>query len=113
VVPQAGPTLGGGVVGALLLSPLLTPHTSTCAYNHFSLLHTYEDLYGITTYLGNASVANPIDPDLSASSDPCAAGGSVPETSHTVLLGLGGLGAAAAAVYAGRRRRGGLEASGA
>jgi hypothetical protein len=113
VVPEAGPTLGGGVVGALLLSPLLTPHTSTCAYNHFSLLRTYEDIYGITTYLGNANVANPIDPDLSATSDPCAASGSVPEASHAILFGLGGLGVAGVLVYAAYRRRRPLDPTGA
>ncbi|HET6966610.1 MAG TPA: alkaline phosphatase family protein [Acidimicrobiales bacterium] len=67
-----GEVSGGGKVGAVLLSPLLTPHTSSCAYNHFSLLRTYEDLFGTGTHLGQASVAGPIDPDLTAVSDPCA-----------------------------------------
>lgn len=64
--------VGGGKVGAVLLSPLLTPHTSTCPYNHFSLLRTYEDLFGIGTHLGQASVAGAVDPDLAAATDPCA-----------------------------------------
>jgi hypothetical protein len=72
VVPQAGPSFGGGKVGTVLLSPLITPHTSSCSYNHFSLLHTYEDLFAIKTQLGNASVANPIDPELTSAGDPCA-----------------------------------------
>jgi hypothetical protein len=104
VVPVAGPTLGGGVVGALLLSPLLSAHTSTCAYNHFSMLRTYEDLYGIKTYLGNASVANPVDPDLTATSDPCGAAASVPEVPSSAALGAAGLGAAGILVYTRRRR---------
>lgn len=71
VVPLGGPAFGGGQVGAVLLSPLIHPHVSSCAYNHFSLLHTYEDIFGIKTLLGNASVANPIDPDLVATHSPC------------------------------------------
>jgi hypothetical protein len=107
VVPAAGPSLGGGKVGAVLLSPLLTPHTSTCAYNHFSLLRTYEDLFGIRTHLGNASVANSITPDLTASGDPCAPTASVPEVSSAASLGAGGLAVAAVAVYVRSRRTGG------
>jgi hypothetical protein len=106
VVPEAGPSFGGGKVGAVLLSPLLTAHTSSCAYNHFSMLHTYEDLFGIKTLLGNASVANPVDPDLTATSDPCTApAASVPEASSAGLLGAAGLAVAAGAVYLTRSRR--------
>lgn len=39
---------GGGQVGALLIGQHLTPHTSTCSYNHFSFLRSYEDLFGLT-----------------------------------------------------------------
>lgn len=67
-----GELTGGGKVGAVLLSPRLTPHISSCPYNHFSLLGTYEDLFGIGTHLGQASVAGPIDRDLTATTDPCA-----------------------------------------
>ena len=42
VVPEA-PGLGGGQVGAVLLSPLLHSYKSSCDYNHFSMLRTYED----------------------------------------------------------------------
>jgi hypothetical protein len=71
VLPVGGPAFGGGQVGALLISPLLHPHTSACAYNHFSMLRTYEQLFHISTYLGNASVANSIGPDLTATKSPC------------------------------------------
>ena len=106
VVPEA-PGLGGGQVGAVLLSPLLHPHTSSCAYNHFSMLRTYEDLFGIKTYLGNASVANSLDAELTATSDPCAAAGSVPEASSAALMGLGGLAVAAFVLILVRRTGGG------
>jgi hypothetical protein len=38
------------------------------------MLRTYEDLFGVSNqgYLGNASVANSLDPELTAISDPCA-----------------------------------------
>ncbi len=91
---------GGGRTGALLLSPLLTPHTSRCAYNHFSLLHTYEDLFGITTggadgagHLGMAATTEPFGTDVYGAIDTCTPGPTVPEVPHTVWLALGGLAA--------------------
>ena len=73
-VQSNAPGFGGGKVGAVILSPLLTAHTSSCDYNHFSMLRTYEDLFGVRGqgYLGNASVANSLDAELTATSDPCA-----------------------------------------
>ena len=78
VVPEA-PGFGGGKVGAVLLSNALHPHTSSCNYNHFSMLRTYEDMFGNDVqhgshfdYLGNASVANSLDAELTATTDPCA-----------------------------------------
>ena len=39
---------GGGVVGAVLLSPYIAPGTkSTTSYNHYSMLGTIEDLFGL------------------------------------------------------------------
>jgi hypothetical protein len=39
---------GGGVVGAVLLSPFIAPGTrSTTAYNHFSMLASVEDIFGL------------------------------------------------------------------
>jgi hypothetical protein len=64
-------TGGGGLTGALLLSPLLTPHTSTVDYNHYSLLRSLEDLFGVTTggsdgqgHLGQAAVAPAFGTDV-------------------------------------------------
>jgi photosystem II stability/assembly factor-like uncharacterized protein len=40
---------GGGRIGALILSPYVRPGTvSNTPYNHYSLLRTLEDIYGIT-----------------------------------------------------------------
>ena len=40
--------LGGGRVGAVLLSPFITPGTvSSVAYNHYSLLASIEDYFGV------------------------------------------------------------------
>jgi len=50
---------GGGRVGAVLLSPFIKPGTvSSAAYNHYSLLRTIEDIFGLG-YLGYAA-----EPDL-------------------------------------------------
>ncbi|HVP32558.1 MAG TPA: alkaline phosphatase family protein [Steroidobacteraceae bacterium] len=39
---------GGGRVGAVILSPFVRPGTvSTVAYNHYSLLHTVEAIFGL------------------------------------------------------------------
>ena len=49
---QTGP--GGGRIGAVLLSPYIAPGTqSETAYNHYSLLRTLEDLFGLS-HLGYA-----------------------------------------------------------
>ena len=46
---------GGDVTGAVLLSPFIKPGTTTSTpYNHYSLLRTIEDIFGITTHLGYA-----------------------------------------------------------
>jgi hypothetical protein len=55
---------GGGEVGALLLSPFVKSHTTNQEpYNHFSLLRTIEDLFGLKHlgYAGSAGV-NPFEP---------------------------------------------------
>jgi phosphatidylinositol-3-phosphatase len=55
-VARAGITgPGGGRVGALVLSPLVTPgSTSRVPYNHYSLLCSIEDIFGLT-HLGYAA----------------------------------------------------------
>jgi hypothetical protein len=56
-VPLPGRTgPGGGRIGAVLLSPLIKPGTvSTVSYNHYSLLRTVEDVFGLP-YLGDAAM---------------------------------------------------------
>jgi hypothetical protein len=46
---EAGlPGLGGGQTGAVLLSPFIKPGTvSISSYNHYSLLASIEDLFGL------------------------------------------------------------------
>ena len=46
---------GGGIVGAVLLSPAITPGTvSTAAYNHYSYLRSMEDIFGLA-HIGYAA----------------------------------------------------------
>jgi hypothetical protein len=53
---NAGAT-GGGKIGAVLLSPFIKPGTVTqTAYNHYSLLRTVEDIFGLA-HLGFAAQA--------------------------------------------------------
>lgn len=80
---------GGGKVGFVGLSTRITPHVSTCAYNHFSLLRTWEDLFqlspqqtpqlsqipgsdglGHLAHAGDAGVSSLLG-DLLSVSDPC------------------------------------------
>ncbi len=56
-LPDKGPGVmgpGGGRIGAVLVSPLIKPGTvSNTAYNHYSLLRSLEDMFGLD-YLGYA-----------------------------------------------------------
>jgi hypothetical protein len=56
-VPEPGKNgPGGGRIGAVLLSPLIRPGTvSTVEYNHYSLLRTVEDIFGLP-HLGDAAI---------------------------------------------------------
>ena len=56
-VPEPGKNgPGGGRIGAVLLSPLIRPGTvSTVEYNHYSLLRTVEDIFGLP-HLGDAAM---------------------------------------------------------
>jgi hypothetical protein len=77
---------GGGQIGAVFLGRMLHPHVSTCAYNHFSLLRTWEDIFRLTAkrtsipggdgrgHLGHAgdSFLIPMTRELTATSNPCA-----------------------------------------
>jgi hypothetical protein len=66
-VPQPGKTgPGGGRIGAVLLSPFIRPGTvSTVPYNHYSLLRTIEDNFGLP-HLGDAAMpqARSFGPDV-------------------------------------------------
>ena len=77
---------GGGQVGAVLLGPALHAHVSSCRYNHFSLLRTWEDLFQLGTnttgiagsdrhghlaHAGDRGVV-PLTRELSATTNPCA-----------------------------------------
>jgi hypothetical protein len=49
--------LGGGKVGAVLISPFIKPGTvSTTSYNHYSMLRSVQDIFGLQ-YLGNAGAS--------------------------------------------------------
>lgn len=55
----------GGQTGALLLGAGLTPgKVDAGSYDHYSLLRTIEDTFGISTHLGLASNAAPITGDF-------------------------------------------------
>ena len=58
---NGGPTPGngGGRVGAVLLSPFVRPgRVVSTSYNHFSLLRSVENLFGLG-HLGYAESPNP------------------------------------------------------
>ena len=58
---------GGGRVGLLAVSPFIRPGTvSTRAYNHYSLLRTLSDLYGVKRlgYAGQATGVLSFGPDV-------------------------------------------------
>jgi hypothetical protein len=56
---------GGGLTGTVLVSPFISPgasaptgrHLNTTEYNHYSLLRSLEDLFGISEHLGYAAPA--------------------------------------------------------
>ena len=51
----------GGRTGAILISPRLPQGTTvTASYDHYSLLRTLEDAFGITEHLGRAGAAAPM-----------------------------------------------------
>jgi hypothetical protein len=59
---------GGGQVGALLLSPFIKGgNLDQDEYNHFSLLRTVEDLFGLS-HLGYAAAASSFSPSLFSAS---------------------------------------------
>jgi hypothetical protein len=74
-------TPGGGDTGSVLISPYITPGTSsTTYYNHYSWLRTMEDLFNVSS--GTANTSN----------DPVFLSNSTAGTSYTVAGGLDNLG---------------------
>ncbi|MDQ1747470.1 MAG: phosphatidylinositol-3-phosphatase [Frankiaceae bacterium] len=77
IYPESGNGQGGGLVGALAIGRCVRPGaTDATPYNHYSLLRSLEDLYGVTTggadgkgHLGMAGAAGlaSFGPDLFAS----------------------------------------------
>ena len=59
--PGAGQFAGGGNVLFAVLSPLAKPGIYGGSFNHYSMLRTLEDGFGITNYLGGAASASPIN----------------------------------------------------
>jgi hypothetical protein len=56
--------LGGGRIGAVLVSRFITPGSlNSTPYNHYSLLRTIEDLFGLTP-LGYAKTARGFGHDV-------------------------------------------------
>jgi phosphatidylinositol-3-phosphatase len=57
------PGPGGGITGTVMISPFISPgsesptgfHLNTTDYNHYSLLRSLEDLFGIKEHLGYAA----------------------------------------------------------
>jgi hypothetical protein len=72
---EAGlPGLGGGQTGAVLLSPFIKPGTvSISSYNHYSLLASIEDLFGLHR-LGEANLAGTTTFGSDVFTQPSAAG---------------------------------------
>ncbi len=65
-IMSGGSGPGGGVVGAVLLSPFITPGTtSSTNYNHYSLLGSVEDIFGLAR-IGYAQGANAFGADVFA-----------------------------------------------
>jgi hypothetical protein len=56
---------GGGRIGAVLLSPYITPGTTTLTdYNHYSSLASFEDLFGLPRLAEAATASGTFGPDV-------------------------------------------------
>ena len=86
--------MGGGDVGAVLLSPYIAPGTvSTTAYNHYSMLGSVEDLFGLP-HLGYAQLPGETDFGSDVYTDPAgtAFSGTAPAGGTGGGPGVGGSG---------------------
>jgi phosphatidylinositol-3-phosphatase len=52
---------GGGNIAFAVLGPLVEPGVYGGTFDHYSFLRTMEDGFGISTYLGGAASANPVN----------------------------------------------------
>ena len=69
---------GGGDIGAVLLSPCIAPGTvSTVAYNHYTMLRSVEDMFGLP-HLGYAELPGETSFGSDIFTRPCTAAGSSP-----------------------------------
>jgi len=92
----------GGRTGALLISPQLAQgSTDPTSYDHFSLLRTIEDSFGIPEHLNMAATANPM---TAAFAGPNATP-TLPETPLPLLLLLTAAPVGALTIRRARHRR--------
>ena len=86
------PGPGGGKVGAVLLSPYIRPGTVTqTSYNHYSLLRSFEDLFGLA-HLGYAAAdgVTPLGADVFTGSGPVPVTTPIPTCTSSSLGGQRG-----------------------
>jgi hypothetical protein len=94
---------GGGITGAVLISPFISPgseqptglHLNNTDYNHYSLLRSLEDLFGLGDHLGYAAPSSVVpfgsdvfDPIPPAAPPACAA---APQSVFTITRRATGL----------------------
>jgi phosphatidylinositol-3-phosphatase len=113
------PGPGGGITGALLISPFISPgsaqpsglHLNNTDYNHYSLLRSLEDLFGIKQHLGYAAPASvvPFGSDVFDRVPPPPAGGSAIGSGGS---GSGGDGGSASGAPPGAEQGGNAPAQG-
>jgi hypothetical protein len=90
----------GGQIGALLLSPRLPAGTTvSSAYDHYSLLRTVEDSFGISEHLNLANQATPMTDVFAGAGNP-----QLPEAPLPALLMIAGVAVAASLLRVRTRR---------
>jgi phosphatidylinositol-3-phosphatase len=90
----------GGQIGALLLSPRLAGGTTvSSSYDHYSLLRTVEDSFGISEHLNLANQAAPMTDVFAGSGNP-----QLPEAPLPALITLAGIAVVAALLRLRTRR---------
>ena len=59
--PNRGDKFGGGNIAFAVIGALVHPAIYATRYDHYSLLRTWEDMFGVPTHAGAAATASPID----------------------------------------------------